>query len=109
MSSGERDNFDYVEEEAGPTFELSNEEWADISPMLSASITYAFPLNPLKELVHNLNHFDEFYKAAVDADASHQRLTPRDRYFLNTTKAEIQAQIDEVLKLSVESVGCFGK
>lgn len=77
--------------------------------MLSASITYAFPLNPLKELVHNLNHFDEFYKAAVDADASHQRLTPRDRYFLNTTKAEIQAQIDEVLKLSVESVGCFGK
>lgn len=109
LSCGGFENLEYAEEEAGPTLELSTEEWAEISPMLSASIIFAFPLNPLKELVHNLNHFDEMYKAALDADASHQRLTPRDRYFLNTSKAEIQAQIDQVLKLGGKSVGCFGK
>jgi hypothetical protein len=108
LSSTMLENLADAEEQLESSLELSQEEWAEIVPMLTANTIFAFPLNPMKELVHNLNHFDEMRKAAKDAEASYQRLTPRDRYFLNTSKSEIQAQIDQVLKLSGESGGCFG-
>jgi hypothetical protein len=108
LSSTVLDSFADEEEQLESALELSQEEWSEMIPMLTAKAIFAFPLNPLKELVHNLNHFDEMNKKAKEAEASYQKLTPSDRYFLNANKSEIQAQIDSVLKLSGESNGCFG-
>jgi hypothetical protein len=89
------------------TVRMSEAEWTLFIKKLSASPKYSFPLNPLKELVYDLNHFDEMRKVAREKDYDYKTLTRQDRFILNTSKKEIQAQIDEVLELGGDASGCF--
>ena len=87
--------------------ELPDAVWRELVSVLTAGQTYSFPLNPLKEVVHKLNHFDELRAGALEKERTHAVLTREDRYFLNASKGEIQDQLDQVLELGEDGEGGF--
>jgi hypothetical protein len=89
----------------GPSIVLDRAEWAALVPRLAAKAAFCFPLNPLKALVHDLSTFDEARASAEEAESAYRVLSRRDRVVLNTSKADIQAKIGEVVALGGDGEG----
>ena len=77
-------------------------------PALIEGQVFAFPLNPLKQLAHSQNFFDEHKRVAEQKKKNFQPLNDHDRYFLNHTKREIQDKVDQIAALANPTTcGCF--
>ena len=86
---------------------LSEEEWEAFKVPLLREQVFSFTLNPLKQLAHHYNFFDENQKRAQKKKENFQHLTEHDHFYLNRNKREVQKQLDEISAYSHEQACCI--
>jgi hypothetical protein len=81
----------------GECLTLKEEEWGEMVRYLTTGLVYAFPLNPLKDLVRRRGAFDKQRQSARSARQKFKRLTQEDKINLATSKNDLESKINYII------------